>query len=263
MKQYSLLFAALFAALFILAGCSKNNNTDKGTARLQVYMTDDPASYGAVNINVTDVMINVTDDAEKGWQSLSKVNRGMYNLLDLVNDKDTILAEAVIPTGKIHQIRLVLGDGNTIVDNGVSYPLSTPSAEQSGLKLNIQQDVTEGVLYKLTLDFDVAKSIVQTGNGKYNLKPVIRTVLESVGGSIKGVVTPFYFSSQVFAIQGPDTIASTYIGNNGGYLIKGLLPGSYDVHVLPEDPTFKKGLRTGITVNTGAVTVVDTIKLVK
>jgi major membrane immunogen (membrane-anchored lipoprotein) len=262
MKKYMFLFAA-FSALLILASCSKNNNADKGTARLQVYLTDDPASYDAVNINVQDIMINVTDSADNGWQSLSNVKRGSYNLLDLVNDKDTILADAVIPSGKIHQIRLVLGDGNTIVENGTTYPLTTPSAQQSGLKLNIQQDVTEGVLYKLVLDFDAGKSIVKTGNGKYILKPVIRTVLESVGGSIKGVVTPFYFSSQVLAIQGPDTVASTYIGNNGGYLIKGLLPGSYDVHVIPEDVTFKKGLRTGVIVNTGAVTLVDTIKLVK
>ena len=262
MKRHTFLFAAL-AALFILTGCSKSNKTEQGTARLQVYLTDDPASYDAVNINVQDIMINVTDSSDKGWQSLSNVRRGTYNLLDLVNDKDTILADAVIPSGKIHQIRLVLGDGNTIVENGETFPLTTPSAQQSGLKLNIQQDVVEGVVYKLVLDFDAGKSIVKTGNGKYILKPVIRTVLESVGGSIKGVVTPYYFSSQVLAIQGPDTIASTYIGNNGGYLIKGLLPGSYDVHVIPEDVTFKKGLRTGVIVNTGSVTLVDTIKLVK
>ncbi len=262
MKKYPYLFIAL-AALLVLAGCSKNNSTDQGTARLQVFLTDDPAEYDAININVQDIMINVTDDADKGWQSLSDVRRGSYNLLDLVNDKDTILADATIPTGKIHQMRLILGDGNTIVDNGETFALTTPSAEQSGLKLNIQQDVVAGVLYKLTLDFDAGKSVVKTGNGKYILKPVIRTVLESVGGSIKGVVTPFYFSSHVLAIQGPDTVATTYIGNNGGYLFKGLLPGSYDVHVIPEDATFQKGLRTGIVVNTGAVTVVDTIKLVK
>jgi len=262
MKKYLFLLAGL-TSLLILASCSKNNNTDKGTARLQVYLTDDPASYDAVNINVQDIMINVTDDADNGWQSLSDVRRGSYNLLDLVNDKDTILADAVIPTGKIHQLRLVLGDGNTIVENGETFPLTTPSAQQSGLKLNIQQDVTEGVLYKLVLDFDAGKSIVKTGNGKFILKPVIRTVLESVGGSIKGVVTPFYFSSHVLAIQGPDTVASTYIGTNGGYLIKGLLPGSYDIHVIPEDVTFQKGLHTGVIVNTGSVTLVDTIKLVK
>lgn len=263
MKTRTFLFAA-FSAFLILTGCSKNSKPDgTGTARLQVYLTDDPASYDAVNINVQDIMINVTGDDDKGWQSLGNVRRGMYDLLDLVNDKDTILADAVIPSGKIHQLRLVLGDGNTIVVDGETFPLTTPSAQQSGLKLNIQQDITEGVLYKLILDFEASKSIVETGNGKYILKPVIRTTLESVGGSIKGVVTPFYFSSNVLAIQGPDTVASTYIGTNGGYLFKGLLPGSYDLHVIPEDVTFQKGLRTGIIVNTGQVTLVDTIKLVK
>ncbi len=261
MKNLTVLFVFL-STVFVISGCSKNDKPASGNARIQIFLTDDPANYNAVNINVQDIQINSTDGGDQ-WQSLANVNRGMYNLLDLVNDKDTVLADATIPSGRIHQIRLVLGDGNTIVENGVTYPLTTPSAQQSGLKLNIQQDVTEGVIYKLTMDFDASKSVVKTGNGKYILKPVIRTVLESIGGSIKGVVTPFYFSSQVLAIQGSDTVATTYIGNNGGYLIKGLSPGSYNVHVIPEDPSFMKGLKSGVIVNTGSVTLVDTVKLVK
>jgi len=260
MRNRTFLFS-LIALLVIMIGCSKNNGNEQGTARLQVSLTDDPADYDAVNINVQDVLINVTGDDDNGWVSLGDVNRGMYNLLDLVNDKDTVLADAVIPSGKLHQIRLVLGDGNTIVDDGVEYQLTTPSAQQSGLKLNVQQDVTEGVLYKLLLDFDVSKSIVKNGSGKYILKPVIRTVLESVGGSIKGVVTPFSFNSHILAIQGSDTVATTYTGTNGGYLIKGLTAGSYDVHVIPSDATYSKTSRLGIIVNTGAVTLVDTVKL--
>jgi hypothetical protein len=45
---------------------------------------------------------------------------------------------------KVQQIRLILGTRNTVVD-GITYPLSTPSAEQSGLKLQVNQTLQEGV----------------------------------------------------------------------------------------------------------------------
>jgi hypothetical protein len=51
-----------------------------------------------------------------------------------------------------------------------------PSAEQSGLKLQVNQTLQEGIMYHVLLDFDANKSIVKLGNGGYKLKPVIRTV---------------------------------------------------------------------------------------
>jgi hypothetical protein len=36
----------------------------------------------------------------------------------------------------------------------------------------------------------VEKSIVETGNGKYILKPVIKIYTEALSGSIQGVVQP-------------------------------------------------------------------------
>src|SRR5687768_3184429 len=167
-----------------LGSCSDKDSAEK--ARLEVRLTDDPAAYDAVLIDIKDVQINVTGDDDKNWQSLAGVKAGIYNLLDLVNDKDTLLVNADIPTGRLHQIRLVLGNNNSIVLNGITTALETPSSMQSGLKLNVQHDVTGGILYKMVLDFDAARSIVAAGNGKFVLKPVIRTVLNAVGGSIKG-----------------------------------------------------------------------------
>lgn len=256
---FSIGIVALLTSVFFLA-CEKSDNPN-GKARLQVFLTDDPGDYQEVIIDVKDIMINVTGDTVNGWQSLTGVNAAQYDLLKLVNDDDTILADALIPSGRLHQLRLVLGDQNFVKIDGQMIPLETPSAQQSGLKLNIQHDVTEGLLYKITLDFDVAKSIVKTGNNKYILKPVIRTVLESVGGSIRGVVVPYSFQTQVFAVQGTDTVASTYTGSFGGYLIKGLANGNYNLHFNASDTTYRDSIRLNIGVATGQVTVVDTMFL--
>ena len=257
-----LVISALILPLFTLTvfnSCEKDNNND-GTARLQVYLTDDPGDYEAVYIDVRDVQINVTGDTSNGWQSLQSVKANVYDLLKLVNDDDTLLTDSNIPSGRLHQLRLVLGTENYVKIQGTAQliKLETPSAQQSGLKLNIQQDVVDGILYTITLDFDVAKSIVKTGNNKYILKPTIRTILNAVGGSIQGVVMPKVFQSAVYAVQGVDTVASTYTDSDGGYLIRGLAAGAYNVYYKPTDVSYKDSLRTSITVSANAVTRVDT-----
>lgn len=226
---------------------------------MQVALTDGPGDYEALYIDVQDIKINTTSDSSSGWSSLGGVQHGTYNLLDLVNGKDTLLADAIIPAGRVQQIRLVLGEENYVKVAGQMIKLETPSAQQSGLKLNIHQDVSEGIEYQLLLDFDVAKSVHETGNGKYVLKPTIRTVMQAIGGSIRGTVAPDSLQTAVLAIQGADTLASTYT-SNGSYLIRGLNAGTYDLHFLPGDSSLTKQVKAGIVVNTGVVTTVDTLR---
>ena len=252
-------FVVSLVSLFVFISCKKNN-AGEGNARLQVYLTDDPGDYEAVYIDVKDVQINVTDNTDDGWQSLQSVKAGVYDLLKLVNDDDTLLADANIPSGRIHQLRLILGTENYVKVQGTTgmIKLETPSAQQSGLKLNIQMDVQDGILYTILLDFDVSKSIVKTGNGKYMLKPTIRTILNAVGGSVKGVVMPKDFQSKVCAIQGVDTIACTYTDATGGYLFKGLAAGTYKIYYNPSNILYKDSLRTGIGIQFNTVTKIDT-----
>jgi len=252
-------FILSIVSLPVLISCKKNGAGD-GNARLKVYLTDDPGDYEAVYIDVKDVQINVTGDTDEGWQSLQGVNANAYDLLKLVNDDDTLLADANIPSGKLHQMRLILGAENYVKIQGTTQliKLETPSAQQSGLKLNIQQDIQNGILYTIILDFDVSKSIVNTGNNKYILKPTIRTILNAVGGSIKGIVMPKDFQSAVYAVQGVDTVASTFTDTGGGYLIRGLPAGSYDVFYKPSNILYKDSLRKNISVLFNTVTKIDT-----
>jgi hypothetical protein len=243
--------------------CSKNESSnERSKAKLEVFLTDDPANYDEVVIDVRDVKINYSTDTANGWKSLSQVNARPYDILRLVNDKDTILGKTDLDSGRIEQIRLILGPNNYVRVNGQTYTLETPSAQQSGLKINLHQSVNAGMLYKLLLDFDAARSIVKTGNGKYILKPVIRASMQAQGGSVKGYVLPNTFNTAVFAIQGPDTLAGT-VTSNGSYMIKGLGAGTYSLAFSPSDTTYKSQTKTGIVVNNNNVTTVDTVRLVK
>lgn len=89
----------------------------------------------------------------------------MYDLLELTRCVDLLLVDNFdIPSGTLHQIRLVLGDINTIVIDGQTYLLMTPSAEQSGLKIQINQELESDFNYTFILDFDAHQSIVTAGN---------------------------------------------------------------------------------------------------
>jgi hypothetical protein len=193
-----------------------------------------------------------------------RLRKGVYNLLTLVNDKDTVLADAEIASGTIKEIRLVLGDNNWVVTNaGDSIRLQTPSGQTSGVKLKINMPVTGGVLYKLLLDFDVAKSIHEAGtSGKYILKPVIRTVLEAQGGSVQGIVLPAAKPAAVLLLNNTDTVASTYSDLSGAWLLKGIPSGIYSIHYISVDPALQPAVKESVTVETGKVTNVGTLTLV-
>ena len=223
-------------AMFFFSSCTKNQKSTSGTASLQIRLTDGPdPNVSEVWVDIQQVEIIMSDTSHP--LVLNGTHTGMYNLLDFADGKDTLLSDATIPAGTISQIRLILGDNNYIITkDGQKINLKTPSGQQSGLKVQVHQEVSGGILYRLTLDFDAGRSIVQAGNsGKYLLKPVLRIIsLVPSGGNIEGVVVPYSFSTTIFAIQGVDTIASTFDDlANGRYLFRDLPAGSYSLSFIP------------------------------
>lgn len=239
-------------ALLGLASCSKDSSDDTtgaGMSKFEVRLTDAPGDYAAVNIDVQQVQVHVSDgDDEAGWQTLPLIRPGVYNILDYTNGRSVGLVSADFPAGKISQIRLILGPNNTLtLRDGSTVPLNTPSAQQSGLKLKIDAVLVRGVTYQLLLDFDVAKSIVKRGNsGQYNLKPVIRTITTAVAGGIRGTVAPREARPLVLAIRTsvtPNDTLSTTADANGGFQLLGLPAGAYRVEFLT-GPPYRGATRT-------------------
>jgi hypothetical protein len=245
---------------FAFFSCS--DDSDSSSARFQVRLTDAPADYEEVNINIQDILINATNNENGGWVSLGNVKKGVYNLLDLTGGLDTLLADVELPAGKVNQIRLVLGDSNSVKVDGVIEKLTTPSAQTSGLKLSVNMTLEEGVTYKILLDFDAGRSIIKTENSsKYNLKPVIRTIVEAQSGSIIGSTSPATFTSYAYAISGTDTL-SAFTNEVGKFVIKGVKAGTYKVVVQPstESDYLTKEI-PNVTVVNGQATNLNTIQL--
>jgi hypothetical protein len=162
-----LLVAALSLVLF--NACQKENSS--GTTNLKIRLTDNPFNASEVNVDIREVRVNLRDDST-GWVSLT-TNAGIYNLLNLQNGIDTVLASGIIPTGSLKEVRFVLGDDNSIVIDSTVYPLTIPSGSESGLKIKLNKQLN-AVLDSLVIDFDAALSIHQTGTGEYKLSPVLK-----------------------------------------------------------------------------------------
>ena len=250
---------SLATAFFILSLMSCNDDNNSGVAHLEVRLTDAPGDYQEVNVDIQEVQVNSQDgDTESGWQSLA-INKGVYDLMELTNGIDTLLGSADLPAGKISQIRLVLGTNNTVKLDGQSLPLTTPSAQQSGLKVQVNEELKEGITYTVLLDFDAARSIVATGSGKHNLKPVIRAITAAADGAIQGTVSPIESMPVVYAIIGTDT-TSTSASTGGSFLVRGLQAGSYRLVFVPR-AGFQSKEVANVNVNVGEVTNVGSVEL--
>jgi len=239
LKLKSFLLATVVVFGFTSCSDDDGNGPEEGNARLTVRMTDAPGDYDHVWVDVQDVMIKTEagiGEEEAEWESLSNVETGRYDLLQLTGGVSQLLADVEIPAGYLDQIRLVLGPDNVVDVDGEEIALATPSAQQSGLKLNVQQELEAGESYEYLLDFDVDESVVITGNSGYILKPVIRMSAMANTGSIMGEVHPTDFQSLVKAQSASHTI-SAYTDESGNFVLHGVPAGTYKVTVTPDAET--------------------------
>lgn len=217
-----------------LYSCSSDDNNTGETADISIKMVDAPGDYLNVFVNVQAIEVIVD-----GSPMEFNVNQpGQYDLLELTAGNFASLLEENIPAGRLSQIRLILGEeGNELVLDGETSPveLKTPSAQQSGLKLNVNYDLQPGVAYDFILDFNVDQSIVKLGAAQgYILKPVIRVTTEAESGAIAGVVSPAMAAS-VTATDGETEVTVNTNPETGEFLLFGVPEGTYTVIFESED----------------------------
>jgi hypothetical protein len=256
MKMNKIVLMIAVFAMCSFTACKKSS-TQNNTAQMSMRLTDDPGNYDAVYLDIQQIGFTISGQNEV---MLTPNRRGVYNILSFRNGLDTLLLNTSVPVGTIGQIRLVLGSNNSVVIGGVSYPLSTPSAQESGLKLNFQTTIVANASYTIWLDFDAGKSIVKTGNGSYKLKPVIRAYSALTNGQISGYVLPALAFATVYAINGADTAAAIPASIDGHFVISGLASGSYLLVVSPAVAPYLT-YSANVNVSYAVITDVGTITL--
>jgi hypothetical protein len=163
--MHLLRLVTLVLVVCLAAGCS--NGVPTGTIR--VLLTDAPGEVEALNVTIVEVAAHREGS---GWETLSTEER----TVDLVTLQDgvlTTLAVALVPAGHYTQIRLMLAPGSEAVIDGTTHELVVPSGIQSGIKLIRPFEVPDDGEIELTLDFDARTSVIETGDGRWMLKPTI------------------------------------------------------------------------------------------
>ncbi|WP_241974239.1 DUF4382 domain-containing protein [Winogradskyella wandonensis] len=261
------LFFSVTALMLSVVSC--NNSNPDLPATLSVKLVDAPGDYQNVFVEVVDVMVKYeesdNDDDDSEWESLGIINSGVYDLLELTGGVSLdLINNTEVSSGIIKQIRLVLGENNSVVleEETEARPLNTPSAQQSGLKVMVNQAIEAGFNYDFILDFDVDKSIVIAGNSEnINLKPVLRASLEVNSGTLVGSVFPLGVAIDVTVSNG-DVTASTMTNDLGEFQILGLPAGFYTVTITPDaDSELSNIILENVEITVGQITTLESINL--
>ena len=177
-----------------MLGCDSGSTA--GTGKLTLRITDAPVdgaehvyvAFAGVEIKAGNEIIDITYDAPR-----------QIDLLALTGGvAETIVDGYTLPAGQVQWVRLKVvstdatessdpTDDTYIVVNGVSHPLTIPSGDQNGLKLNRPITIPDGGVATFTIDFDLRKSVHQDSNG-YKLRPTLRLVDNSTDGALNGTV---------------------------------------------------------------------------
>jgi hypothetical protein len=241
---------AMVAAATLLAACGGGGSSGSanGTGTLRVALTDAPScGYDEVNVTVEKVRVHRSSsatDTDPGWSEVVLSPAKRVNLLDLTNGVLAELGQTELPAGTYTQLRLQLAsNGSTapyansvLPTGGTETPLDTPSAQQTGLKMNLNLTVAANELADLVLDFDACKSVVTRGaSGRYNLKPVV-TVLPRVrldGLVAEGMVAPAIAlpTTTVSLQQASMPVRSTVPDATGRFVLYPVPAGTYDLVV--------------------------------
>ena len=261
--------AALAAGLAACGGGGSGTAGASGDGSLRVAMTDAPScGFDHVWVTIERVRVNqssTASDSDSGWTDLALAAPRRVDLLSLTNGILEELGTMPLAAGQYSQVRLVLSangaggaasDANAVQPTGGAItPVTTPSAQQSGLKLQAHFTVAAGQLSDLVLDFDACKSIVKAGNsGQFILKPVVSVVPRAVT-AIEGFVTTTLSlnSTTVAAQQDGATVRATAPDSTGKFTIPFLAAGTYNLVVVSDGHA--TAVVTGVPAGTGTTVV--------
>ena len=184
-------YIAVFLVLSLGLGCKKNSDdnkwwllalagTNNGNGNLKITFHDAPlVGTNIEKVNITVLETQIIDFYDKKITVSDQTYS--FDLLQLTANNPVVLAHASVPPGTYKQIRLILDDNSslTFTDNSTA-PLTVPSGEQTGIKIDGIFTVPDEKLYTLDIDLDPSKSIHHAPGKGWMLKPVITLTGENI-----------------------------------------------------------------------------------
>jgi uncharacterized protein DUF4382 len=184
--------AAVVGCMAGAIGCGGSPSGPSGSGSLRVMLKDSPF-HDASAVLVTFNEVSAHQDTDADVTPLTFAGGATSRTCDLLRlQKDNafdVLGIGMLDAGHYTMVRLAVSDAELykgsdpstgdpcgpglILPAGTPIPLTIPSGE---VKLNREFDVPEGGTTTLRLDFDGDHSIVETGNGRFMMKPIIAII---------------------------------------------------------------------------------------
>ncbi len=289
MSIKSMATMAALAAVLLLSACGGGGTnagvgasgggiggTGSPVGTLSFSLTDAPAcGYDAVHLTIEKILVHqgaAASDTDSGWSELVLNPAKRVDLLTLTNGVLESLGQISLPAGNYTQLRLVLAANDAshpfansvLPTGGVETALTTPSAQQSGIKLKADIDVPAGEVVDVALDFDACKSIVKRGNsGQYNLKPVVSIIpiVSAAGLRVVGYVDRSIAlgTTNVSAQLNGVPVKASPPDATGRFVLYPVPIGSYDLVV--SSPGHATAVVTGVPVEAATPTTVNSASM--
>lgn len=302
MKRSMITTGALALATILAAtGCDNaDTTTGNDTSRMSILMTDAPADYSAAFVTIDRIELLGTSadtaEAEGSGRIVLRDEPWTGDLLELRNEVDELVADAIVPSGTYSELRFVVSAGCIAVDEGAGTmvyatsgfqacgeadgSLQMPSFSTSGLKVKLPNDRVEldGDQKILLVDFDVAQSFGhQAGNsGKWVMHPVVTATEVRYSSSIDvsvaladSVAFPTGFDIGQFGITLDDEAAVALTGGDaalqfmaaGNHTLDLVAPAGLEFTTEPALPltvTTASGQTEQVQITLTSLAVVDT-----
>lgn len=115
------------------------------------------------------------DDSTAGWYTINDEAQ-TFDLIELMDDISDLLGEEDLEVGRYTQIRLTVESAMITINYSGDHEEHDLFIPSGNVKLIKAFMINEGETTSLTLDFDIYKSVHQTGNDRFIMRPTIKVI---------------------------------------------------------------------------------------
>ena len=151
------------------------------TGTVEVRVTDaPPEGVSAIVLTLSEIEAHDAGAAdEKGWITLIEDER-TFDLVK-VEGLEKLLGSTELPTGDYTQVRMKVLKAVVTLDVGSGDEEREATVPSDRLRVVGRFTVEEDAITILVLDFDAEKSVVVTGAGRVQVKPVVKLLVRQKG----------------------------------------------------------------------------------
>jgi hypothetical protein len=170
-----------FLAIVLLTSCTKEEeSTPFDNSLVNVKLVGTPTQLSSFNLEILDIQLRVLEDETdpNAWLSLNTINTGIHDLTNFTDNHVINLVDfKQVPSEFIYSIKLVLGDENSVVKNGVEYSLDIASEYENASVNILEKQLLENKLYDFTIELNIDESVRFSSPNEVKLDPKMNTLM--------------------------------------------------------------------------------------